>query len=84
MRVNPQMRRIAWFRHGRDGEDDVLNLVPASCPYCGEPIELLSDPAAGPQAYVEDCSVCCRPMLVEWSEDAAGDLHLRVRRDDDA
>jgi hypothetical protein len=34
------------------------------CPYCGEPIELLVDCSAGHQEYVEDCSVCCRPIVV--------------------
>jgi hypothetical protein len=60
------------------------HMVPATCPYCGERVELLPDPGAGPQAYIEDCSVCCRPMLVEWTEDDAGDLRVRLRRDDDA
>ena len=32
------------------------------CPYCGEPIEVLGDTSVDQQAYIEDCSVCCRPM----------------------
>jgi len=37
----------------------------ASCPYCGEPVELLVDPGGAPtQEYVEDCEVCCRPWQV--------------------
>lgn len=39
--------------------------VSASCPYCGEPVELLVDPGgARRQEYVEDCPVCCRPWTV--------------------
>ncbi len=34
------------------------------CPHCGEPIEMLVDCSAGPQEYVEDCAVCCRPIVV--------------------
>ena len=34
------------------------------CPYCGEPITLLIDASCEEQEYVEDCEVCCRPMLV--------------------
>ena len=34
------------------------------CPYCGEFVDLLIDPSADDQRYVEDCSVCCRPMTV--------------------
>jgi len=36
----------------------------ASCPYCGEHIDLLIDPSIESQHYTEDCSVCCRPILV--------------------
>ena len=34
------------------------------CPYCGEQIEVLVDGSAGHQQYVEDCSVCCRPIVI--------------------
>jgi hypothetical protein len=34
------------------------------CPYCGEQIELSIDCSVEQQEYTEDCSVCCRPMLV--------------------
>lgn len=35
-----------------------------TCPYCGEMITLLVDQTGQDQQYVEDCSVCCRPILV--------------------
>ena len=34
------------------------------CPYCGEQIEVRVDCSVGRQEYVEDCSVCCRPIVV--------------------
>lgn len=34
------------------------------CPYCGEYVGLIIDPCAEEQRYIEDCSVCCRPMTV--------------------
>lgn len=34
------------------------------CPYCGEYVDLIIDPSFDEQRYVEDCSVCCRPMSV--------------------
>jgi hypothetical protein len=34
------------------------------CPYCGESIDVLVDCSAGHQEYVEDCSVCCRPITI--------------------
>jgi len=37
------------------------------CPYCGESIDLFIDPSIEVQQYVEDCSVCCRPILVSVS-----------------
>jgi hypothetical protein len=42
----------------------MLEFVDVHCPACGEPLELAIDPSAGSQVYVEDCQVCCRPMLV--------------------
>jgi hypothetical protein len=35
-----------------------------SCPHCGESIHLTLDLSVARQSYVEDCPVCCRPMLV--------------------
>jgi hypothetical protein len=33
------------------------------CPYCGEPVDTWPDPGGGEsQEYIEDCSVCCRPI----------------------
>ena len=34
------------------------------CPYCGEPISVLVDCSIDEQVYVEDCQVCCRPMVL--------------------
>lgn len=42
----------------------MLTPVHEYCPYCNEPIELLVDTSAGDQQYIEDCSVCCRPIDV--------------------
>mgnify|MGYP000583718691 FL=1 len=39
------------------------------CPYCWETIVLELDLSAGAQTYTEDCSVCCRPMLVRLETD---------------
>lgn len=35
----------------------------ASCPYCGESFTSLIDPGAGNQEYIEDCQICCRPII---------------------
>ncbi len=52
------------------------------CPYCGESIDVLVDLSAGDQAYIEDCSVCCRPIEMRMSVSAA-DFSLQACRDDD-
>ena len=48
------------------------------CPYCGESIEILIDISIDSQEYIEDCSVCCRPIQVSVSinEDGAPTLIL--------
>lgn len=43
-----------------------------TCPYCGESIEILVDDSAGSQQYVEDCQVCCRPIVVTVAVDGDG------------
>lgn len=35
-----------------------------ACPYCGESTLLMLDASAGDQEYVEDCEVCCQPILI--------------------
>lgn len=34
------------------------------CPYCWEQIEVVVDCSVDEQEYTEDCSVCCRPIIV--------------------
>jgi len=34
------------------------------CPYCGENIEVDVDCSEPSQSYIEDCSVCCRPINI--------------------
>lgn len=41
-----------------------LGLAKCACPYCGSPIQLVIDPLQVGCQYIEDCEVCCRPMLV--------------------
>ena len=53
------------------------------CPYCGEPISLLVDSSCEEQSYVEDCEVCCQPMVVNAQVDAEGQVFVHVLRDDE-
>ena len=45
-----------------------------TCPACWEEIVLEIDLSGGSAEYIEDCSVCCRPMTVHVtvSEDGEG------------
>lgn len=52
------------------------------CPYCGEPVEAVLDLSAGDQCYVEDCAVCCRPIVFDLRTDGF-EWSLDVRREDD-
>jgi hypothetical protein len=54
-------------------------LAEVICPYCGESIELLIDTSLPQQEYIEDCSVCCRPITVSVLRDAASGLRVAVR-----
>jgi len=56
-----------------------LSEEPLDCPYCGEPISVVVDHSLGDQQYVEDCQVCCRPMVLRISIDADGDASVSAR-----
>lgn len=62
----------------------MLPTVEVQCPYCGESIELVVDDSAGDQRYIEDCQVCCRPMVVAVGVDHDGDPWVEVRAEDEA
>ncbi len=39
-----------------------------TCPICWESITFILDLSEeGPQAYVEDCEVCCRPLAISFA-----------------
>jgi hypothetical protein len=38
-----------------------------ACPHCGESVNLTLDLSVPEQSYIEDCPVCCKPMIVSFS-----------------
>ena len=50
-----------------------------TCPYCGEPITVLVDGSLPLQNYVEDCEVCCRPIVLDVSVDVEGDVAVSAK-----
>ncbi len=62
---------------------DSLNQQTAYCPYCGEPIEVLLDEQEVGHEYIEDCQVCCRPIVFNLSIDSTGELSASLRDEND-
>ena len=54
-----------------------------SCPYCGESISVLVDDSLPEQNYVEDCQVCCRPIVLDIAVDVDGDVLIQARAEDE-
>ena len=52
----------------------MLDWITISCPYCGESYEVAVDCSAGNSQYVEDCQVCCQPILMTLTVNADGEL----------
>ncbi|MFT4572544.1 MAG: hypothetical protein ACI8TX_003510 [Hyphomicrobiaceae bacterium] len=55
----------------------------ARCPHCGEPIELVIDTSVPLQTYVEDCEVCCRPIVVRVQTSSDGGASVAVARENE-
>lgn len=51
-----------------------------TCPHCGEPIDTFPDPGGGEsQEYIEDCAVCCRPILFSATlDESTGDFDVEA------
>ncbi len=57
--------------------------VNSFCPYCGENIELLIDGSIDEQTYIEDCQVCCRPIVIYAIIGTMGEISIETRTEDD-
>ena len=53
------------------------------CPYCGEAISVLVDDSLPEKQYVEDCQVCCRPIVLDVSVDLDGDAVVSARSENE-
>lgn len=53
------------------------------CPYCDQLLVVAIDRSVRVQQYVEDCHVCCRPMVLQVSvqEDGTADVIARAESD---
>lgn len=48
---------------------ELQQTIEIECPYCGETISVVVDCSIEFQDYIEDCSVCCRPVSLAVSVD---------------
>ncbi|MGD0962132.1 MAG: CPXCG motif-containing cysteine-rich protein [Methylomonas sp.] len=60
-----------------------LQSATIQCPYCGEEIEVLIDCSIRSQEYVEDCSVCCRPIAISVESSHGEVLSIEGRTEDE-
>ena len=56
--------------------------VQIQCPYCGESIEIVIDGSLEQQSYIEDCSVCCRPIELAVTV-IENEIAVVAKRDDE-
>jgi len=55
-----------------------LDSVLIQCPYCWETLEVSVDPSVPEQEYVEDCQVCCQPILLKVQMDEDMTPHVEA------
>lgn len=58
--------------------------VAIACPCCGEWIDIVVDRSVDRQQYIEDCQVCCRPIVVSVVVDGDGQVQVDARSEDEA
>ncbi|WIO74612.1 CPXCG motif-containing cysteine-rich protein [Porticoccaceae bacterium LTM1] len=54
-----------------------------SCPYCGESIEIIVSADEVSSEYIEDCQVCCRPIVIAVELNSKGGVTVFVRTEND-
>lgn len=62
---------------------DTLQPATIQCPYCWESIEVLVDCSVRHQEYIEDCPVCCRPMILRVSAKNGEVVQIEARSEDE-
>lgn len=54
-----------------------------TCPYCGEKITIIIDCSQLPLHFIEDCQVCCRPIVIKAMADENQWLSVEFSTDND-
>ena len=61
----------------------LIQEIAIDCPYCGESITVLAESLQDEQQYVEDCQVCCRPIIIHLKQTDEGGCLIEARHEDD-
>ncbi|QKI90132.1 CPXCG motif-containing cysteine-rich protein [Thiomicrorhabdus xiamenensis] len=62
---------------------DLQNLT-VQCPYCWSEIEIIVDPSDPSEHFIEDCSVCCRPIHFHKIIQDDGAIELIAKHEDES
>ncbi len=83
--AKPSRVRSRYPKPSEPVEKSVANLQSTfrQCPYCGEQIEFLVDGSISRQEYVEDCSVCCRPIVITVVTSGGEVVSIEARSEDE-
>lgn len=60
-----------------------LRETSVSCPYCGEQLDVTVEVMNEEQEYIEDCQVCCRPIIFSIGSGYDGNPSVMVRSEDE-
>lgn len=58
---------------------EALQTVLLQCPNCWEKVQIVVDYEDAEQEVVEDCSVCCSPMIIAITAGDDDELHATAR-----
>lgn len=60
---------------------NVIESRTIQCPYCWEMIEITLDCSVPSQEYVEDCEVCCQPIVIQVNISEKSSPDVTVKRE---
>lgn len=55
-----------------------LQTTQIQCPYCWETFETVVDCSVPEQTYIEDCYVCCQPIVMQVTVDGEGVITMNA------
>ncbi|MDA9557076.1 CPXCG motif-containing cysteine-rich protein [Vibrio sp.] len=60
---------------------DLIEERMVECPYCCETLTVLINREDIDNDYIEDCQVCCKPILFQVSADEANELTIDLSQE---